>query len=126
MNPKMFNSEPIVMELQQYCVDFLIDEDFVNMPRVTQHWLFETATDALRMDVKLAGRVLQRDAVLARHPATVWSLFLHLVGLKRWATYKTVRVTEIALFPQLKVPQEWKVGARLDFQTVSSLESYRG
>lgn len=98
--------------VQQRAVDFMVEEGFAPGGIETREWfVIETAMRAIRISFKYPAKVLQQDHEIARYPATLWSHFLHAVGLGRYAVYKRVWLNEHLAFPHIEIPPEMKIGA---------------
>jgi len=98
--------------VQQRAVDILCEDEMMHPKNLTamSQTLVEPAMQALRFSFKYPAKVLQRDREIARYPVTLWSHFLHSVGLGRYATYKRILLNEHLAFTGIEVPPELKVG----------------
>jgi hypothetical protein len=113
--------EPFLTTVQQYAVDFMIEEGFAkNGVQAHEQYLLETAMRVIRISFKYPAKVLQQDHEIARYPATLWSHLLQSIGLGKYATYKRVLINEHFAFPHIELPPDLKIGASVcyDYHTV--------
>ena len=70
--------------VRRYCVDFLVEQGFAAKGlAVHEQWLLDTAMRAIRISFNYPAKVVQQDREIARYPVSLWSNFLHSIGLKR-------------------------------------------
>lgn len=116
-----------IATVQQYAVDFLVDEGFASGGiKAYEQFQLETAMRQIRISFKYPAGVLQQDREIARYPATLWSHFLSVIGLKRYARYKVVLLNEHFAFPHIELPPELKIGATIcyDYRVVNDGVQY--
>lgn len=107
-----FQRKQFLAVIQQYAVDFLLDEGFAASGlQVHEQVLLETAMKAIRISFKYPAQVLQQNKEIARYPATLWSHVLDALGLYKYARYTRVMLNEHLAFPGVEIPPELKIGA---------------
>jgi hypothetical protein len=112
MTPIKLSGDRVVLTVQQCAVDFMVEEGFASTGiQAYEQYLIDTAMRAIRISFKYPAKVLQTDREIARYPATLWSHFFSVIGLRRYARYNVVLLNEHLAFPHVEIPPELKIGA---------------